>query len=343
MQYDPLTALSIMILIMAIILVIVWPEKGIWARLRKMMRNNQRILLEDALKYILDCERNQTTLSVKNVAGTLGINTDQATQLIGRLRDLALIEMTESGFNLTADGRDYALRIVRIHRLYEQYLAEKSGLPENAWHKEADRFEHHVSEDKISEIDHMLGYPRYDPHGDPIPTEKGDLPPSDGVSLTTLGLNESGVIIHIEDEPKTLYSEVIDNMVHVGMTVQIKEIAPESLTLLVEGNSVTLSRLAAENVSVQPVSNKQVVTETYDDLSVLELGEEAEVISISRACRGLQRRRLLDLGILPGTRIVAEMKSLGGDPTAFLIRGAKIALRRETAKLVQIRRLKEVA
>ena len=343
MNYDPLTALNIMILSIVILLVIVWPEKGIWARLRKIMRNNKRILLEDALKYIHDCERNQAALSIKNVAGTLGINSDRATQLIGQLRDLKLIEMSESGFNLTASGRDYALKIVRIHRLYEQYLAEKSGLPENAWHKEADRFEHHVSDDKVSEIDHMLGYPRYDPHGDPIPTEKGDLPPSEGISLTTLGLKNSGVVTHIEDEPKILYSEVIDNQINVGMTVQITGESPEFLTLLGEGNTITISRLAAENVSVQPVSSKKVIKESFADLTSLDLGEEAEVISISRACRGPQRRRLLDLGILPGTRIVAEMKSLGGDPTAFLIRGAKIALRRDTAKLVQIKRFKEVA
>lgn len=343
MEYDPLTALSVFVLLTVVLMVIMWPEKGIWSRIKRVMRNNERILLEDALKYIHDCERSQRAPSITNIAGTLAINSDQATQLIGRLKELNLVEMTEQGFVLTAAGKESALRIVRIHRLYEQYLAEKSGLPESVWHKEADRLEHHVTDDKISEIDHMLGYPRFDPHGDPIPTQSGDLPPSEGILLTGLGLKKTGIVSHIEDEPKTIYSEIVGKMVHVGMPLQIIAESPEELTLLIEGHHVILSRLAAENVTVHPERSLKIPTETYDDLTALEIGESAEVISISKACRGPQRRRLLDLGILPGTQIMAEMKSLGGDPTAFLIRGAKIALRKDTARLVRIRRMKEVA
>ena len=76
---------------------------------------------------------------------------------------------------------------------------------------------------------------------------------------------------------------------------------------------------------------------------MLDIGEKAEVVAISKACKGPQRRRLMDLGVLPGTVVTAEMKGIGGDPTAFNIRGAKIALRRDTAKLIQVKRFKEVA
>ncbi|NIW11337.1 MAG: iron dependent repressor, partial [Gammaproteobacteria bacterium] len=70
----------------------------------------------------------------------------------------------------------------------------------------------------------------------------------------------------------------------------------------------------------------------------LEPGETAEVVRISPACYGLERRRFMDLGILPGTKITNEMRSPTGDPTAYRIRGAVIALRQEQAKLIFVKR-----
>ncbi len=52
---------------------------------------------------------------------------------------------------------------------------------------------------------------------------------------------------------------------------------------------------------------------------------------------GLERRRMMDLGILPGTSIEAELVSPLGDPTAYLVRGALIALRREQARQITVR------
>ena len=82
---------------------------------------------------------------------------------------------------------------------------------------------------------------------------------------------------------------------------------------------------------------------SFERLSGLELGEHAVVVGISGLCRGQPRRRLLDLGIVPGTIVTAELRSPSGDPTAYRIRGAMIALRREQADLIQVERRPEVA
>ena len=74
-------------------------------------------------------------------------------------------------------------------------------------------------------------------------------------------------------------------------------------------------------------------------LSVLKLGDVGRVVEISPRCVGAARRRFLDLGILPGTLIRAEMVSPGGDPTAYRIRGALIGLRQEQADLIGIARV----
>ena len=73
-----------------------------------------------------------------------------------------------------------------------------------------------------------------------------------------------------------------------------------------------------------------------ESLADLEPGRKAQIVSISRACRGTERRRLMDLGILPGTLVEAEVTSPGGDPTAYRIRGALIALRRQQAHYIHI-------
>ncbi len=343
MSYNPIEALILFLLGTFLFLLIVWPEWGIWFRLKRVMRNNKRIMMEDALKEMYECERNRQEYSVKSLAGSLAISSDQMTVVLKRLTELHLIEYIAKGFRLSEYGREYALRIIRIHRLWEQYLAEKTGVPEISWHNEADKLEHDSSEDQMNEINHILGYPRYDPHGDPIPTESGALPPSDGIVLTDYTKNIPAAIIHIEDEPKSIYEEIINQNIHIGMILQRVSEDNDKITINLEGRKIVLSKLVAANITVREEEKKEKIEVEPENLTMLDIGEKGQVVSISKACRGPQRRRLMDLGVLPGTVVTAEMKGLGGDPTAFNIRGAKIALRRDTAELIHIKRLKKVA
>ena len=74
-------------------------------------------------------------------------------------------------------------------------------------------------------------------------------------------------------------------------------------------------------------------------LNSLRLGEEAKVVAVSRACRGPERRRLMDLGILPGVRIEVAMPSPLQDPVAYRVRDTLIALRKEQAQMILIERV----
>jgi len=343
MSYDPLNALMIFIVGIIIFLIIIWPEWGLWYRLKKSMRNNKRIMMEDALKEIYESERNEQDSTVKSLAGSLSVSSDQITVVLKLLTDMELIKLVEKGFRLTESGREYALRVIRIHRLWEQFFAEKTGVPEVAWHNEADKKEHESNEDQMNEINHLLGYPKYDPHGDPIPTETGELPPSEGVALTDYRQSHPAVIIHIEDEPKSIYSEIINSNINIGMTLEKISEESNQITINIEGQTISLSKMAALNITVRDETEREKIEEAPENLAMLNVGEQGKVIFISKACRGPQRRRLMDLGILPGTVVSAEMKGIGGDPTAFKIRGANIALRRDTAKMIHINKLEKVA
>jgi len=100
---------------------------------------------------------------------------------------------------------------------------------------------------------------------------------------------------------------------------------------------VAIDAVAALNLSVEP-EGEAVADEGLERLDALRPGEEGVVVAVGAQIQGAQRRRLLDLGVVPGTVIRADLSSLSGDPTAYRIRGALIALRRAQADEILIRR-----
>ena len=118
----------IAILIAAALTFIAWllfrPQEGLVPRWRKARQITNRVLMEDALKHIQRCERHGDKPSLQSIAGALDISLNQAAQVANDLQNLELIVLENSEFHLTPAGRDYALRIIRAHRLWEEYLAE---------------------------------------------------------------------------------------------------------------------------------------------------------------------------------------------------------------------------
>ncbi|MEZ4636087.1 MAG: FeoA family protein [Caldilineaceae bacterium] len=100
--------------------------------------------------------------------------------------------------------------------------------------------------------------------------------------------------------------------------------------------------MLAANLTVEALAEPAVEIPALS-LDQLRPNEEARVVALSRACRGQERRRLMDLGILPGAAIEVEMNSPLGDPTAYRVRDTLIALRREQARLIQIEKVAQPA
>jgi Fe2+ transport system protein FeoA len=104
-----------------------------------------------------------------------------------------------------------------------------------------------------------------------------------------------------------------------------------------DGRQSSLSSVLARNVTVLPFSEPGVDQGGTGTLADLAIGETVEVVGISSACQGTQRRRLLDLGVVRGTVIRAAMTSAAGDPVAYEIRGALIGLRRRQAEWIRVK------
>lgn len=333
---DPLNALFIGLFIVAVIGFVFWPKYGIIDKLKQLNRDTERIQIEDALKHLYDCEYRNISCTINSIAGNLSINTDKATKLVSRLELLGLLSTEGEMLMLTSQGRSYALRVIRVHRLWERYLADETSTAEIDWHDIAEHMEHTYTAEEADKFAAQIGNPVYDPHGDPIPSSKGELPIRQGKPLTEMQPGESANIIHIEDEPHAIYSQILAQGLYPGMQIRVLETASKRIKFEANGEECILSPIIAKNITVGTIQLEKQVEGKFKTLSNLKIGEKGIVLGISKALRGQQRRRLMDLGIVPGTEIEAELGSLTNDPVAYKIRGSVIALRKQQANKIYL-------
>ncbi|MCB8942924.1 MAG: FeoA domain-containing protein [Ardenticatenaceae bacterium] len=335
---DPLLSLGIAVLIIAIGSLLFWPERGLVSRWQQNQHMTERIHSEDALKHIHKCEMKGNYPTVESIAGALHVNLNETAAILNRMQADKLLVITKGEIHLTPQGREAALHIIRAHRLWERYLAEETGFPEAEWHGKAEKYEHMLTPEAANALAMQLGNPTHDPHGDPIPTAEGKIETHGGQALTAVPVDTLARIVHLEDEPEIVYAQLAAEGLHPGMFVRVMESSPERVRFWANGNEHILAPMVATNISVVPVPAETKVKPSNGQLlGSLKLGETAEVTSLSPTCRGAERRRFMDLGILPGTKITAELRSPSGEPTAYRIRGAVIALRQSQANMIHVK------
>jgi DtxR family Mn-dependent transcriptional regulator len=338
---EPLFALLIAATITTVGYLVMRPEKGLLSQWRQARELNERVRGEDVLKYVHKREMKGRRPTLESIAGVLNLSLNDTTQLLTRIQSAGFLWFEHDEIRLTPKGRDSALHIIRAHRLWERYLAEETGFEQADWHGKAERYEHLMTPSDANALSARLGHPTHDPHGDPIPSASGEVVDHGGQPLTALPIDILAQIVHLEDEPDVVYAQLAAEGLYPGMTVRVLESSPGRLRFWADGDEHLLAPIMASNISVRPlhVEAGQPMEEP-DSLAMLALGETAEVVRISEACRGAERRRFLDLGIVPGTEIRAEIRSPSGDPTAYNIRGALIALRREQALFIHTKKSK---
>lgn len=303
----------------------------------KKSDTNARERIEDALKHLLDCDESGRGATVESLAGALSQSRNQAAEILGLLRGRGLATAAGDAHHLTEDGRLYAVQVVRTHRLYETWLARKTSTPPGDWHREAHKAEHHLQAAEVDALADSLNNPRFDPHGDPIPTREGSLPKR---ALTSLASWPDGLvanIAHIEDEPESLYCQAEALGFAPGTRIEDSlHLADGAIECRVEGRRVTIPAAVATLIHVTETSPDDMETAALIRLSDLPIGGEAMVHGLAPSCVGPERRRLLDLGVVPGTPIRCEFASPFGTPRTYDIRGALIALRDYQAERILI-------
>ncbi|HZD06162.1 MAG TPA: metal-dependent transcriptional regulator [Longimicrobiales bacterium] len=333
---DPVLALTVFGVLVLLTALVVWPRWGVVARIRRLSRLDERVRLEDALKHVYMCERRGQTPTLESLAGHLETSTGQAAALLSRLAHLALVRTDGEEPVLTEEGRESAVRIVRTHRLWERYLADRTGLPASEWHARAEHMEHALSTEEVDHLESRLGHPRWDPHGDPIPTATGEIPPARGSHLMGVEAGGTVEVVHLEDEPREIYDRLLEDGLAPGERLEVTGRSERGVTVRTGGREWTLDPVVARNVTVRVLPPGERARGPVPTLLDARPGETVRATGLSPACQGAQRRRLLDLGVVRGTEITPELVSVSGDPVAYRIRGALIALRREQASWIQI-------
>jgi len=325
----PGVALIVFGLVILATLLVVWPRRGLAARLARRFGRSDAVLGEDLLKALLHARARDVT----SAAHFLGVSAGRISKVADLESKAGHVELTASGgINLTQTGRARAIELVRAHRLWERYLADRTGLSETEWHDSAERQEHLLSPDEADRLAARIGSPLVDPHGDPIPVPGEDLPELEGLLLSAAPAG-SYHIVHLEDEPPEPYERLVAIGLAPGEIVDVEGRKGDAVLIALAGRRLEIATADAAAVTVQASGGAAARRWTLANLAE---GQSARVLALSPVVHGPQRRRLLDLGFVPGTEVTAEMRSAMGEPMAFRVRGALIALRREQAAAVWV-------
>ncbi len=293
------------------------------------------------MKQLYHVEYSGRTASLNAMAGALKLPHKKLVKLVEEMSMQNLIKLDQNILQLTQSGREYALKVIRVHRLWEKYLSERTGFDKSEWHDRAEEKEHALTQEQTDQLYRALGNPRFDPHGDPIPTEDGEIMETNWKPLSGLADNAMATIVHLEDEPEVIYNQIVEKKLHIGSQIKITSSDDHEVKFYSEGSEYALSPIIASNISVKELSEKEIFEEKIVRLSSLEPGEKAMISSISPECRGENRRRLLDLGFVTGSMIETEFESPMKEPKAYSIRNTIIALRDDQADLILIKKVNE--
>ena len=205
---------------------------------------------EDYLKAIYQLAEGGP-VTTQALAERVGVRPASVTGMLKKLAALGLVEYAPyRGVRLTPAGLRVALEVVRHHRLLEAFLAQALGFSWERVHEEADRLEHHISEEFEARIAELLGHPERDPHGDPIPTPELTLPHPRGPRLAEVAPGEYRVLrVHAQDADALRVFERL--ALTPGSRVRVLERTPLGVRIAGEAGRLLLPSELAEALEVE--------------------------------------------------------------------------------------------
>ncbi len=206
------------------------------------------LTVENYLKSILQLSLDapESPVGTGQIAASLSVAPGTVTSMLKTLAESGLATYTPyEGVRLTPAGETLAMRVVRRHRLIEQFLVETLGLTWDEVHDEAEHMEHAVSDWLVDRIDEKLGYPSVDPHGDPIPTSAGDLSPPADRPLSDCQTGDKFRVTRVADQSAEFLRKLSEAGVEIGVTGRVTTSDPAG-NCAVKLGGVTISLTPAE-------------------------------------------------------------------------------------------------
>ncbi|GAC1308821.1 MAG: metal-dependent transcriptional regulator [Mucilaginibacter sp.] len=208
---------------------------------------------ENYLKSIYHLALSNENVSTNQLAALLKTKASSVTDMLKKLADKLLINYTPyQGVSLTAAGEKIAVNIIRKHRLWEYFLVEKLNFKWDQVHDMAEEMEHISSNELINRLDKFMGFPKYDPHGDPIPDCNGLVKTHDLKPVSAFAPDQSGTICGVRDHSALFLQYLEKQSLTIGKTIKVEEVIAfdHSMILEIDGKKIQISREVANNLLI---------------------------------------------------------------------------------------------
>jgi len=210
---------------------------------------------ENYLKTIYHLQTKDDNVTTNELAGKLQAKPASITDMMKKLKTRKLVNYQPyRGFRLTPEGKKVALSIIRRHRLWEYFLAEKLKFNWDEVHEVAEQLEHVSNKKLVDKLDEFLAYPKFDPHGDPIPDTNGKMEASKQISLSELQINKPAKICYIANQSELLLEHLQEKKIKMDAMIVVKRkfSYDDSLEIKLDNKvMLTISGQLAKNIFVK--------------------------------------------------------------------------------------------
>jgi len=210
---------------------------------------------ENYLKAIFHLQEEDGIVTTNQLAAATQTKAASVTDMLKKLKSQKLLLYERyKGFKLTQEGKRVALQIIRKHRLWEYFLVQKLNFGWDEVHEIAEELEHISSKKLIDRLDEFLGYPKSDPHGDPIPDSSGRWVVTRQVDLLGLPLNKAAEVSSIGDQSPEMLDLLNHKNIQLGSRLEVKKkfAFDNSIEIKIKNHpSITISEHVAHNIFVK--------------------------------------------------------------------------------------------
>jgi len=190
------------------------------------------------------------------LAKAMGLNPATVLEMVRKLAERKLVELAQDkSIQLSEKGRKKALLIIRKHRLWEVFLVNKLNYKWSEVHELAEQLEHIGTEDLVNRLEEFLGYPAFDPHGDPIPDRNGKIKKNNSIPLSTVTKEKFYKVISLADTADSFLDYLSGLNIEPGTKVKVIDHLDydNSYTLSVNKKNIQVTEKVARNILVQPI------------------------------------------------------------------------------------------
>lgn len=211
--------------------------------------------IENYLKTIYHLSGgNANMVNNKQLSDKLNVIPATVTEAVKKLHELKLVIYEKSyGTRLTAYGSKTAINIVRRHRIWETYLAKELGFGWDEVHEIAEELEHIKNDKLIKKLSEKLGNPIFDPHGDPIPDEKGKIHKSNFIKLSEAKIKTNCKVMGVTDHSTAFLKYLERHQLIIGANISVKTIEEfdNSIVIICQKKEISVSSKASDCIIIE--------------------------------------------------------------------------------------------